>query len=334
MNKYNLRKVVFEITQKCNLSCLHCGSDCKSEQRGELTTMQILNIISQCKELGADFICLTGGELTTRSDVKEIIEYSKKKELYVSVMTNGWDVNAEDLKQADLVSFSIDGNIETHNEIRRKGSLEAIIETNIKVKKLGIKTAAVTTVMKRNIDQLKEILQLVLLSEMKEWQLQLGRPYGRLSRLDCIWPEEIDKIIDFVHQNKDVMKISLADCIGYYNKKEYEIRTGQDCGWSGCQAGKSVIGILSNGDVTGCTSIRNEGFIEGNIKDKSLVEIWNNGFKYNRNLTNSKLKGLCKGCKYTECKGGCISSRLAFGSKYSENKYCSYNNYISNKIKG
>ena len=32
----------------------------------------------------------------------------------------------------------------------------------------------------------------------------------------------------------------------------------QNTCWAGCSAGKKSVGILQNGDIVGCTSIRNE----------------------------------------------------------------------------
>ena len=53
--------------------------------------------------------------------------------------------------------------------------------------------------------------------------------------------------------------------------------------WKGCQAGISAVGIQSNGGVKGCLSLPEE-FIEGNIREKNLEEIWNDSSfcSYNR----------------------------------------------------
>ena len=100
----------------------------------------------------------------------------------------------------------------------------------------------------------------------------------------------IDTIIDFGYKNlnDNKIKVHFADCIGYYNRKEMEVRkasSNSDYMWQGCgAAGKHSLGILCNGDIVGCTSIRNKEFIEGNIRKTSLKHIWTSPetFKWNR----------------------------------------------------
>ena len=98
--------------------------------------------------------------------------------------------------------------------------------------------------------------------------------------------------------------------------------------WDGCNAGTRGFGILQNGDILGCTSIRSKEFIEGNIKERPLREIWEdeNNFLWRRQMTKDKLSGACKNCVYgSKCLGGCPNTRLTMnGDIYSENQYCAY----------
>ena len=53
-----------------------------------------------------------------------------------------------------------------------------------------------------------------------------------------------------------------------------------------------------------------ERFNEGNLREKSLREIWEDpeAFKYNRGFTAELLSGACKNCeKGMFCAGGCRS---------------------------
>ena len=120
-------------------------------------------------------------------------------------------------------------------------------------------------------------------SGVKMWQLQYALPMGnmQMKKEDVIVPEDIKDIINEVYEvfkNTD-MEIQLADCIGYYGMKDYEIRIGKNKNegypWYGCTAGKYTFGILHNGDILGCTSVRDQNFIEGNIREIPLKDIWN-----------------------------------------------------------
>lgn len=99
------------------------------------------------------------------------------------------------------------------------------------------------------------------------------------------------------------------------------------CVWRGCQAGLKMIGIDSAGNVKGCESLYADEFIEGNLRDHTLRELWSreDGFAYNRRFHESKLTGQCAGCdKGPVCRGGCRGSNyFSTGSLY-ENAYCCY----------
>lgn len=78
----------------------------------------------------------------------------------------------------------------------------------------------------------------------------------------------------------------------------------------GCQAGLTNIGIDSVGNVRGCESLYDSIFVEGNLREQTLSEIWNNpnAFSYNRHFKTELLSGKCKECEEgARCAGGCRS---------------------------
>ena len=102
-------------------------------------------------------------------------------------------------------------------------------------------------------------------------------------------------------------------------------------------AGIRSVGILCNGDVVGCTSIRRPEYIEGNLRHQTLTEIWNNpkSFAWRRNLTPSDLGSKCQHCGYVDsCLGGCTNIRLTTGGKINSDNplcvYACYNNHLLN----
>lgn len=157
-------------------------------------------------------------------------------------------------------------------------------------------------------------------------------------------PDDLLRIIDYAHefsQKSSVAtnpKIYLADSIGYYNLKEISIKEKvlgeEDAIWPGCGAGKSGFGILHNGDIVPCTSLRNENCIQGNIRDTRLIDIWNGGFKQFREFSASQLKGFCSDCMYSSiCLGGCANTRYCVeGCIESENKYCLYGVMVKKEL--
>jgi radical SAM protein with 4Fe4S-binding SPASM domain len=168
------------------------------------------------------------------------------------------------------------------------------------------------------------------------WQLQFGLPMGNLTKDEIIDPKQSSEIIDFAHGliDSSPLKLYPADCVGYYTKKSMALRkgvAGQTAFWQGCTAGKYSIGILHDGSVLGCTSIRDKQFIEGSIRKTSLRRIWEdeNAFSWNRNFSRDHLRGFCGRCRFGDlCLGGCQNVKLATTGDFGENRYCAYRNSI------
>ena len=82
-----------ELTYRCNLRCIHCYLDRRSNLEStiarELTTQQIIAIIDQISDAGCLLLLLTGGEPLSRNDFPEIYQHAKKRGLILTVFTNG-----------------------------------------------------------------------------------------------------------------------------------------------------------------------------------------------------------------------------------------------------
>jgi radical SAM protein with 4Fe4S-binding SPASM domain len=139
--------------------------------------------------------------------------------------------------------------------------------------------------------------------------------------------DEYLALLDFIVEQKDILgnKIVAADDMGYYTHFEQIFRPGGE--WEGCHAGKRTLGITSNGNIMGCLSLQDPKFIEGNIRQRRLKEIWldPNTFSYNRNFDAKNLKGYCKKCNHRlKCKAGCHNTAYSVTGSLYENNYCAY----------
>lgn len=338
---------VWEITMGCNMRCKHCGSSCENALDGEMTTDEALKLCDDLGELGFKWITLSGGEPTTRKDWDLIAKRLNENGIIPNMITNGWLMSEEIAKKAEkaginTIAISIDGLEETHDYIRKKDSFKRIMQAFDILKKSNIHASAITTINNRNIKELPQLRDILIEKGVRGWQLQLGLPMGNMAKNSDLvaQPHHISEVIDFSYQSVKEghnIIIQLADCIGYFDLKEIEVRknnSGNDTySWMGCGAGKYNLGILHNADILGCTSVRDRSFIEGNAKTTPIKDIWENpnSFSWNRNMTKDKLCGVCKKCEYgNQCLGGCSNTRLTMeGSVYAENKYCSYNVAIS-----
>ncbi|MBS3949849.1 MAG: radical SAM protein [Peptococcaceae bacterium] len=78
----------FELTRRCNFSCLYCyQQNCRHTE--ELTTKEWTSIIDQITDAGCKFVNFTGGEPLLRDDFERIYEYAFNKGLLLRIKTNG-----------------------------------------------------------------------------------------------------------------------------------------------------------------------------------------------------------------------------------------------------
>lgn len=331
----------WEITMGCNMRCKHCGSSCKEALKDELTTEEALKLCDEIGKLGLKQITLAGGEPTSRKDWHIIARRLYDNGVVPNIITNGWLIDEDILQKIieskiNTVGISIDGLKETHDFIRKKGSFNRIMKALDLMKEKRIAATAITTINKINEKELYQLRDILIEKGVKGWQLQIGMPMGTMIQNKdlVISYKDVNTIIEFAYQNinDNRILINLADCFGYFSFKDIEVRNRyfntKDYNWRGCGAGKCNVGILHNGDIVGCTSIRNKEFIEGNIRNTSLKEIWNNhnNFKWNRIMKQDNLKGFCGECIYGKyCLGGCSNTRLCIEADiHCSNKYCSY----------
>jgi len=340
--EYQALAAVWEITMACNMRCKHCGSSCKTALPGELSHEEAMDLCDQLGELGLKWVTVSGGEPLLRDDWDTIAKRLHDNGVNPLIISNGWMLNEEIIKRArdagiDSFAISLDGIRETHDFMRMPGSFDRVMKGFDLLENSGLVKSAITTVTRRNIGELPALKQILLEKGVSLWQLQIGLPMGNFENNNDLMldPEQVDTIIDFAYDmiNEKRINVYLADCIGYYNRKETEVRKKtfglENVIWQGCNAGRRSLGILHNGDILGCTSIRDREFIEGNIRNSSLKEIWTgqNSFAWIRDMRKEMLTGFCTKCGYgDDCLGGCPNTRLTVNkSIYSENQFCTYN---------
>ena len=188
----------------------------------ELSTIEIKRLFEDVTELGARYLCLSGGEPTLRSDIFEIIQSAKEKGLQVELITNGTLVNqnfAEKLVTSglDILTFSLDSaESYPHDFIRGvKGSwiktVEGIKYTNyarIKLKRNMPKISIDYVVTRLNVDQIVKVVNLKCeLGFDKIHFLPVIQKTARAKNL-LLGYHELEKLCSILPQIKNQMKMN------------------------------------------------------------------------------------------------------------------------------
>lgn len=334
INIYILDTCVWEITQKCNFNCAYCGSKAGTERQNELTLEQCLNVAKQLIDMNCRRVVIIGGEAFLKAGWDTIVKYLVDSGRDTSIITNGYlinDVVIAKLKQTGVkhISLSIDGDKDVHDKFRTKGSFDKAIEVIRLLKSNGFVATVISTLNSKSIKTVPALYEKLKGLHIDAWQLQCCSPFGNATYKKYLVPskEDLQKVCEFVarENEKSDFQIAIADNIGYHTELEHLIRGNVRMSYSGCSAGLTTIGIDSVGNVRGCESLYDDKFIEGNLLNTSLYDIWNlpTAFAYNRRFNKGMLKGKCAKCDvWYKCVAGCRSFNYFYNGEMYENKMC------------
>lgn len=160
--------VVWNVTQRCNLKCVHCYAHAKNIAfDNELSLSEGKILIDDLAEFGVPVMLFSGGEPLTRKDLPELAAYAVKKGMRTVVSTNGTLITpkiAQTLKDIGLsyVGISLDGMEEINDRFRGvKGAFRLALKGIENCKKAGIKVGLRFTINKSNAGQIPEIFKLL-----------------------------------------------------------------------------------------------------------------------------------------------------------------------------
>jgi radical SAM protein with 4Fe4S-binding SPASM domain len=336
---YVPEQAVWELTLRCNMKCLHCGSSAGRARANELTVEECLHVTDDLLRLGCRQITFIGGEIFLYRGWEKVARRMSDGGAKVNIITNAYLLGAEEIariQDAKLsnVGISLDGMEENHDRIRRKkGSYRRVLAAFAKLKQADVPIAVVTSLLDFNVADLGEMYGLLVENQVGIWQIQIVTGMGNIAGQQAylLNPAKIGQITKFIGEKcrRGTLRVYAGDDIGYFDEYEAYIRSrpGTISAWNGCKAGIRVVGIDSVGNVKGCESIYSDRFIEGNLRKESLEEIWTKeaNFAYNRNFDTSMLNGACAVCdKGSICRGGCRGSNYFTNGSLFESRYCSY----------
>jgi len=333
---YKLKQCVWELTTACNLRCGHCGSNAGLARENELTLDECLRVCNELSDLECKNVSLIGGEVFLRKDWHIIARDLVEKGIETSIITNGYDVGISELthiKESGIehICISVDGTEKTHDMLRGQGSFSLCIELIRKLKQKDYLVSGITTISMANIDDMEQLSRVLFDCEIDAWQIQLCAPFGRACDKASRIPtkSQLVKLLDFIVQKRETEKrfIVAADNIGYFSHHEHHIRSplGLKGCYGGCSAGIRTVGIDSVGNIRGCEALYDECFIEGNVRNTPLSNIWNSEetFRYNRRFDESMLTGACASCNVRNiCTGGCRSINYFSHGNLYESLHC------------
>ncbi len=326
--EFTVSNLYIELTSSCNLRCKHCynGSGLLKE---EIPFEIVKQVIQQGKELGLNFVSLSGGEPLLYKQIWELMDYLKEQGVFFLLITNGTCLEQEainKLKKYDCnIQLSLDGpNAETHNAIRGNGVFEKAVK-NMKVLKeskfrgnIVIKGVLTSHLKAHEIEEYKLLAkELGAIKVEYGWLNRTGRGKSNYDEL-FIGEDEISEYIEALKKNqyKD-NDLEITD-IGYTDK----------CPLTLVEDNPLEISpkITYQGDVFPCQMFVDKEFSLGNIYKQSFRDcILGNQFLKLLDLLSLRKDFMpkCQSCVYKiHCARGCPALGVNQGHLFECDEFC------------
>lgn len=273
-----------EPTNKCNLKCIMCPNRLNSPDRiGFMEWELFKKIIDEVQHFVCGVVLILGGESLLHKDIFRMIRYATDKGIKVYLDTNGTLLNEEkSLKLLDsgidYLSFSFDGyDKETYEKIRVNAKFEVTLKNIINFLK-----------MKKELGKKKPYtaIQTIIVKSNEKESLDKKR--------------EFLKNFEGLPLNEHVVRYAYSWAGVISEDDEVKPMSGGQR-YKPCPHIWSALTIQWNGTVVPCCLDLLGRYKLGNVKDKSLLQIWNDRplVWLREKIRDGKYQDieLCRGCE-------------------------------------
>ncbi len=335
------RLAVWELTAACDQACLHCGPRSAKARPDELSTEECLQLVEEMAEMGVGEVVLIGGEPYLRNDFILIIRRIRELGMAAILTTGAYNLNdarIEGMIEAGIlsVSFSIDGLEQSHDYVRnRADSWKRAFAAMRKAKACGASVAVNSQINAINRHEHPELLELIADAGAHSWQVQITIAHGNAADhpeliLQPYMMLEVFEMLERVADRARERGVRMwpGNNLGYFGPVEHKLRrfqAGPQGHYKGCAAGRSTLGIESNGMIKNCPSQGGPVNIGGSWREHGLKAIWNRApeMTYFRRRTVEDLWGYCRECYYAAtCMAGCTAAAEPLLGRPGNNPFC------------
>jgi 12,18-didecarboxysiroheme deacetylase len=323
--------VVWNVTRRCNLKCVHCYAHATEEAvSDELTTAEGKALIDDLAAFGVPVLLFSGGEPLVRKDLPELAEYAVQKGMRAVISTNGTLITpsmAQTLKAIGLsyVGISLDGMESINDEFRGiTGAFKSAMKGIQNCQDAGIKVGLRFTINKANATEIPKIFDLLEDKQIPRVCFYHLVYAGRGSKMveEDLTHAEARKVVDLImDRTKDLHDRGIPkEVLTVDNHADgpylYLRLLGENP-----ERAKEVLELLqmnegnNSGRGIGCVSWDGEVYADqfwrhcsfGNVRKQPFSEIWTDtSIKLLQQLKQKKkyVKGRCADCQWLDICGG------------------------------
>ncbi len=338
--------VVWNITSKCNLKCIHCYANAGGKI-DELNLDQAIGLIDDLASIKIPVLLISGGEPLMRKDAFEIISYAKSRGLNVALSSNGTLITekiAEMLREINLdyVGVSLDGFGETNDKFRGvKGAFEKAVEGLLNARDACLLTGIRYTITKYNAKDIEKVLDFAVENEIPRFCVYHLVPSGRADFSIDIDNKERRKIMEWLfnkaielRDSKEKTEILTVDnpadgVFVYLKLKEIDEELAENAlNFLRYRGGDNSGFRLANIDFFGNVHPNQFWFdyTIGNVKEKKFSDLWlrtEDELLVKLREKQKHIKGKrCGRCKFKYVCGGFRLRAMRAGDLWGDDPSC------------
>ena len=316
-----LKEIKIELTNKCSRNCKHCSSRA-TNNRGYVKNLDykdVSKIIKEANMLGVEAIVFTGGEPLMYDKISSLVELTSKLGMKSTIYTFAYRTQENLNKYKQLIElglskivYSLADSLSDEKDISVYDKDEFFDKVfNNNTARLGFHY----TVSKDSFPRLESVVTetietFKIRSYFDNVSLLRFVPHGKGTTDMDLSKEQLLAIRNFYLNSNDKDKIRLGtpwNILGIENTP--------------CIIADEIMIIGFDGIAYPCDSIKyfTKLGISGNIKEKSLIEMYNS--EYFSNIRKFNTNNSCSICdQYAICKSGCIGQKIIANYTESDDK--------------
>ena len=323
--------VVWNMTQRCNLRCIHCYAQATAHSQKEIGTEPAKDVIRDLADFGSPVLLLSGGEPLMRSDLGELAAFAVNQGMRAVISTNGTMITREKARELrsiglSYVGISLDGTREIHDRFRQvNGAFDRAMQGVENCQQEGLKVGLRMTVSRNNADEVPAVFDILREREIPRVCFYHLVYSGRASELidqdldHAQTRRVVDMILDKTWElhrqgmGKEVLTVdNHADGPYVYMRllRENSERAAEVLELlqmnEGNNSGRGIGCVSWDGEVHADQFWRHHSF--GNVRQRPFSEIWTDtsadpllaGLKEKK----KHVKGRCAKCRWLDICGG------------------------------
>ena len=346
--------VIWEVTQACDLACVHCRASAQSQRHPhELTTGQGFRLLDEVRRFGEPLMVFTGGDPLKRPDLYDLIRHSVGLGLRTNVTPSATPLltarAVEEFQKAGVarMAISLDGpDAATHDDFRGiPGTFERALFALRHARDIGLDTQLQTTVTRRNMARLPEVAEIAKEVRTKMWSLFFLIVTGRARQGDDLDASEYERVFEFMYDLSKTAPfgVKTTEAMHYRRyvaqriKAEHGIAENENAkgvAWrtAGVSDGKGFVFVSHTGEVFPSGFLPISG---GNVLAQELTDVYRNSDLFKTLRDTGAREGKCGVCEYQKICGGSRSRAYALtGDFLASDPRCIYQPQAAEALAG